>query len=82
MPLWSLTVWEKLTCKDKPDWPDGPEGPDQTGQRQGGRIDSRGIQIVSATIGYLGAAGDGKWRLPPILSVLQGARSICVSAEK
>ena len=31
-PLGSLTVWQKLDFKDRPEWPDGWEGPDQTGR--------------------------------------------------
>ena len=31
----SLVVWEKLACKDGPDWPDGSEVPDWEGWGRG-----------------------------------------------
>ena len=50
--LGSLTVLDKLACKDGPDWPDGPEGPEWTGLNQGGWIEGSGRQIGISTIGY------------------------------
>ena len=44
-PLERFPIWEKMACKDGPDWPDELEGPYRTGQVRDGWINGSGKRI-------------------------------------
>ena len=72
-----LVECEKLACY----WMDIPEKLDGKGSGWDGGTIGIGHRIGISVVGSWCVEDSRKWCLPPLLSVLQGVRSICVSAE-